>query len=93
MNARKMFGARFGKSRAQAMTEYIIIVSLVAVACIAVVTAFGKQVANLFRRSTNALNTGTVAAAETTDAGRFTGISESSGGGGAAAGGAAPAGS
>ena len=83
---------RFGiarKSRAQAMTEYIIIVSLVAIACIAVVTAFGKQIANLFRRSTNALNTGTVAAAETTDAGTFTGIDQGSAGGGGAAGGAA----
>ncbi|MBI3271255.1 MAG: hypothetical protein HYZ53_19795 [Planctomycetes bacterium] len=88
MNARKTFGAKFGKSRAQAMTEYIIIVSLVAIACIAVVTAFGKQIANLFRRSTNALNTGSVAAAETTDAGTFTGIDQGSGGG-AAAGGAA----
>ncbi len=79
MNARKTFGGKFGKSRAQAMTEYIIIVSLVAIACIAVVTAFGKQIANLFKRSTDALGTGTVTAVVAEDTGTFTGISESSG--------------
>lgn len=84
MNGR--FGVMGRKSRGQAMTEYIIIVSLVAIACIAVVTAFGKQIANLFKRSTDALGSGSVQATVKEDTGNFTGISDSSGGG--AAGGA-----
>ena len=74
MNARKMFGRQLGKSRAQAMTEYIIIVSLVAVGCLAVVTAFGNRVANLFKRSTDALNKGKVTQNETVEAGAYEGL-------------------
>ncbi len=76
---------RFGivrKSRAQAMTEYIIIVSLVAIACIAVVTAFGKQIAQLFKRSTSALGTGSVAQTSVVATNDYTGISDSYSAGG-----------
>lgn len=41
-------------------TENIIILSLVAIACLVVVTAFGRQLANLFTRSSSALGTGSV---------------------------------
>lgn len=83
---------RFGivrKSRGQAMTEYIIIVSLVAIACIAVVTAFGKQIAALFKRSTTAIGTGSVSATSQAASTDYTGITDtySPGGGAGGAGG------
>lgn len=43
------------KSRGQGMTEYIIIVALIAIAAIAVVTLFGDNVRQLFAASSGAL--------------------------------------
>ena len=39
----------------QGMTEYIIIVALIAIAAIAVITVFGNNLRNLFASSANAL--------------------------------------
>ncbi|HLV60095.1 MAG TPA: hypothetical protein VKY51_01690 [Fredinandcohnia sp.] len=44
-----------GREDGQGMTEYVIIVALVAIAAIGVVTAFGDNVRNLFATSTEAL--------------------------------------
>ena len=44
----------------QAMTEYILIVSLVGIGCLMVTWSFGHQVAELLKRSTRALETGQV---------------------------------
>ncbi|MBI5479458.1 MAG: Flp family type IVb pilin [Deltaproteobacteria bacterium] len=41
--------------RGQGMTEYIIIVALIAIAAIGVVTIFGDNIRDLFAASTNAL--------------------------------------
>jgi pilus assembly protein Flp/PilA len=41
--------------RGQGMTEYIIIVALIAIAAIGVVTIFGDNIRDLFAGSTNAL--------------------------------------
>jgi len=46
---------------AQGMVEYILIVALIAVAAIAVVKIFGKQIQDLFSKSTDKIKT------ETTD--------------------------
>jgi pilus assembly protein Flp/PilA len=43
------------KRRGQGMTEYIIIVALIAIASIAVVTLFGDNIRKLFGASANAL--------------------------------------
>jgi Flp pilus assembly pilin Flp len=43
------------KSRGQGMTEYIIIVALIAIAAIGVITLFGDNIRALFGQSTNAL--------------------------------------
>ena len=43
------------RRRGQGMTEYIIIVALVAIASIAVVTIFGDQIRELFSASTQNL--------------------------------------
>ena len=43
------------KRRGQGMTEYIIIVALIAIAAIGVVTIFGDNIRDLFAASTNAL--------------------------------------
>lgn len=63
-----------GRSHGVSMTEYIIIVSLVAIACLIVVTMFGRQIANLFGRSTKALGTGKVAATPAVNPGGAVGI-------------------
>ncbi len=48
--------ARFLKDqRGQGMTEYIIIVALIAIAAIGVVTVFGDNIRDLFAGATNAL--------------------------------------
>ena len=44
-----------GREDGQGITEYVIIVALIAVAAIGVVTAFGDNVRNLFATSTEAL--------------------------------------
>lgn len=46
---------RSKKQRGQGMTEYIIIVALVAIATIAVITAFGDNIRALFGASANAM--------------------------------------
>ena len=51
--------------RAIAMTEYLIILAIVAVAAIAIVAAFGKQIKNTFFRSGQALSGKKVDAADT----------------------------
>jgi pilus assembly protein Flp/PilA len=43
------------RRRGQGMTEYIIIVALIAVAAIGVVTIFGDNIRDLFAGATNAL--------------------------------------
>ncbi|MBR2979498.1 MAG: hypothetical protein IKC51_06160 [Myxococcaceae bacterium] len=48
----------------QGMTEYIIIVALIAIAAIAVITVFGNNLRNLFATSANALGGATNAANE-----------------------------
>jgi Flp pilus assembly pilin Flp len=44
-----------GEERGQGMTEYIIIVALIAIAAIGVVTIFGDNIRDLFAGATNAL--------------------------------------
>ena len=48
-------GRRSKQLRGQGMTEYIIIVALIAVACIGIVTLFGNNVRNLFGMASDAL--------------------------------------
>jgi Flp pilus assembly pilin Flp len=43
------------RQRGQGMTEYIIIIALIAIATIAVVTAFGDNIRALFGASANAM--------------------------------------
>ncbi|MBI5368414.1 MAG: hypothetical protein HZA54_15365 [Planctomycetes bacterium] len=74
------FGRKLRTTRAQAMTEYIIIVSLVAIACLMVVGAFGRQIASLFKRSTDSLGTGQVQGVEQWDPNTYTNINEASSG-------------
>lgn len=45
----------FRKTRGQGMTEYIIIVALIAIAAIGVVTLFGNNIRGLFNASNDAL--------------------------------------
>jgi len=45
----------FSDSRGQGMTEYIIIVALIAIAAIAVVTLFGNNIRKVFGASSDAL--------------------------------------
>nr|PZM91277.1 MAG: hypothetical protein DIU72_10370 [Pseudomonadota bacterium] len=45
----------WGREDGQGMTEYVIVVALVAIAAIGVITAFGDNVRNLFATSTEAL--------------------------------------
>lgn len=55
------FLGRFSKLRSrkgQGMTEYIIIVAMIAIACIVVVKVFGKQVYEIFAKSKTALGSG-----------------------------------
>ncbi len=46
----------FRKSRGQGMTEYIIIVALIAIAAVGVVTLFGNNIRKLFGASANVLS-------------------------------------
>ncbi|AKU91389.1 Flp family type IVb pilin [Vulgatibacter incomptus] len=54
-SGRKQLRRWFRDQRGQGMTEYIVIVALIAVAAIGVVTAFGDNVRALFATSTDAL--------------------------------------
>ncbi len=44
------------KSRGQAMTEYILVVTLVAIGCLTAVTVFGQKVSRLFKAATQSLD-------------------------------------
>jgi Flp pilus assembly pilin Flp len=44
--------------KGQGMTEYIIIVALIAIAAVFIITMFGDTIRNLFQRSTEVLRTG-----------------------------------
>jgi Flp pilus assembly pilin Flp len=61
----------------QGMTEYIIIVALVAIAAIAVIKIFGKNLRNLFDRSSTSLEGSDKSAGDATEKGLkdFTGSS------------------
>lgn len=54
--------------RGQGMTEYLIIVALIAIAAVGVVTVFGNDIRQLFSASTGTLN-GTSTTAQTQKAG------------------------
>ncbi len=54
----KVFDRNFRTVAAQGMTEYIIIVSPVAIACITAVTVFGQKIARLFKAATGSLDGG-----------------------------------
>jgi Flp pilus assembly pilin Flp len=54
------------KARGQGMTEYIIIVALIAIAAIGVITLFGDNIRNLFGMSADALAGDTSVAKRTT---------------------------
>ncbi|HZH16678.1 MAG TPA: hypothetical protein VE057_20155 [Archangium sp.] len=47
---------KLGKRRGQGMTEYIIIVALIAIAAIGVITLFGNNIRKLFGASAEALS-------------------------------------
>ena len=55
--------------RGQGMTEYIIIVALIAIAAIGVITLFGKNIRNLFATSADALAGSTSVSAGTAKSG------------------------
>lgn len=44
------------EERAQSMTEYILIVVLIAIAAIVVIKAFGGKIKELFQKSTDAID-------------------------------------
>ena len=48
----------FRDKKGQGMTEYIIIVALIAIAAVFIITMFGDTIRNLFQRSTEVLRTG-----------------------------------
>ncbi|MBI5366900.1 MAG: hypothetical protein HZA54_07670, partial [Planctomycetes bacterium] len=73
--------------RGAASTETILTVTLVAVGCLAVVTVFGRQIAGLFGRSTDAIGTGQVQAVQAERPADYSALNASSAGGGSAGGG------
>ena len=60
--------AKLRGTRGQGMTEYIIIVALIAIAAIGVVSLFGDNIRALFATSANALAGNENASAETNEA-------------------------
>ncbi len=52
----KRFLKKFRRQRGQGMTEYIIIVALIAIAAIGVVTVFGQDIRQLFNATTSSLS-------------------------------------
>lgn len=69
--------AKLRGRRGQGMTEYIIIIALVAIAAIGVVSIFGDNIRALFGASVNALSGQESAAVSTTNADETTGQSNS----------------
>lgn len=61
-NMRNLIKNELRNESGQGMTEYIIIVALIAIAAIGVVTIFGKQIRDLFGTSSAALSGQTQAA-------------------------------
>ncbi len=57
---------RLRGEKGQGMTEYIIIVALIAIAAIGVVTMFGQNIRALFGAATTALSGNTAVSAQTT---------------------------
>ena len=51
----KTVNKKLSKRRGQGMTEYIIIVALIAIAAIGVITLFGNNIRKLFGQSADAL--------------------------------------
>ncbi|MBI3268245.1 MAG: hypothetical protein HYZ53_04430 [Planctomycetes bacterium] len=72
--------------RGAASTENIILVSLVAIACLSVLTAFGRQVSELFRRSTVAVGTGEAPAVAAAASAAYEGLAQGSGSSGTSGG-------
>ena len=60
----KIRGILRGK-KGQGMTEYVILVAMIAVACIVIVKLFGNQIYNLFVASTKAVGTGKATTVQT----------------------------
>ncbi len=58
------------REEGQGMTEYIIIVALIAIAAIGVVTVFGDNIRDLFTTSNNALSGNVEASRDVTEQGR-----------------------
>ncbi len=60
MSARfsRVFDRNFRRVQAQGMTEYIIVVSLVAIACITAVTVFGQKISRLISAAVRSLDNG-----------------------------------
>ena len=52
----RRFLRKFKSQSGQGMSEYLIIVALIAIAAIGVVTVFGRDIRELFRASTGALS-------------------------------------
>ena len=52
---RRFLNKLFKNQRGQGMTEYLIIVALIAIAAIGVVTVFGQDIRQLFSGTTNSL--------------------------------------
>ena len=57
--------AKLASKSGQGMTEYLIIVALIAIAAIGVVTVFGRDIRELFSASTNSLSGGSAPNAST----------------------------
>ncbi|HUB06181.1 MAG TPA: hypothetical protein VMB50_04230 [Myxococcales bacterium] len=51
----KTLSRKLRRSRGQGMTEYIIIVALIAIAAVGIVTVFGQNIRQLFGDSTDVL--------------------------------------
>lgn len=66
---RSTAGQYFGRKDGQGMTEYVIIICLIAVACLLVVGVFGTNVRKLFKSANTSLTKGQAQAAQMQDVG------------------------
>lgn len=64
----KIFGHKIENRRAIAMTEYLIMLGIIAIAAILVVTLFGSSIKSTFSKGTSALSGQNDAAADKTTA-------------------------